>query len=199
MSDDNNNDDNIKDDKLNPSFHDLMINRKIDKLNPIFHDLGYQSDMAGEINHENPVNPSLEDAVYNDNINPPIDVGTGKNDSNPPKKKVYSISDNSGERKIKTKYYALRIIANILQIFAYIVGIVGVIVSIVVSYGSYGITRFLSGTGAVGSLLIAVGGIVFSVIVFIAILARAEQIKLFIDIEENTRAIELNTRPKNSQ
>ncbi len=78
-------------------------------------------------------------------------------------------------------------------------GIVGVIVSIVVSYGSYGITRFLSGTGAVGSLLIAVGGIVFSVIVFIAILARAEQIKLFIDIEENTRAIELNTRPKNSQ
>ena len=113
--------------------------------------------------------------------------------------KLRIASGGSAQVEIKTKYYALRIIANILQIFAYIVGIVGVIVSIVVSYGSYGITRFLSGTGAVGSLLIAVGGIVFSVIVFIAILARAEQIKLFIDIEENTRAIELNTRPKNSQ
>jgi len=112
-----------------------------------------------------------------------------------PKEKVEIVA----QRKITTKYYALRIIANILQIFAYVVGIIGVIISIVVSYGSYSITRFLSGTGAVGSLLIALGGIVVSVIVFIAILARAEQIKLFIDIEANTRAIELNTRPKNSK
>jgi len=79
------------------------------------------------------------------------------------------------------------------------VGIIGIIVSIVVSYGSYDITRFLSGTGAVGSLLIALGGIVVSVIVFIAILAQAEIIKLFIDVEANTRAIEQNTRPKKSQ
>jgi len=38
-----------------------------------------------------------------------------------------------------------------------------------------------------------------SVIVFIAILAQAEIIKLFIDVEANTRAIEQNTRPKKSQ
>ena len=111
-----------------------------------------------------------------------------------PKDKVEVVS----QRKVSTKYYALRIIANILQILAYIVGIIGIIVSIVVSYGSYDITRFLSGTGAVGSLLIALGGIVVSVIVFIAILAQAEIIKLFIDVEANTRSIEINTRPKNT-
>ena len=112
-----------------------------------------------------------------------------------PKDKVEVVS----QRKVSTKYYALRIIANILQILAFIMGIVGIIVSIVLSNRSYSTTGLLSGVGAAGSLLIALGGIIVSVIVFIAILAQAEIIKLFIDVEANTRAIEQNTRPKKSQ
>jgi len=116
-----------------------------------------------------------------------------------PKDKVEIVSDVSIQRTVRTKYYALRIIANILQILAFIMGIVGIIVSIVLSNRSYSTTGLLSGVGAAGSLLIALGGIIVSVIVFIAILAQAEIIKLFIDVEANTRAIEQNTRPKKSQ
>jgi len=170
MSDDNNNDDDIEGKKLNPSLHDLIN----------------QPGMNGAI--DNHLNPSLEDALYNDNVNPSIESGTNKNDSNPPKKKVYTISDNSDEGKIKTKYYALRIIANTLQILAFIVGIAGIGISIGVALTVS--SRFN---------LFAIAGIIGSIVAFIVILAQAEIIKLFIDVEANARAIELNTRPKKSK
>ena len=216
MSDNNNNDDDVEGKKLNPSFHDLIKNRKIDKLNPIihdlinqenmagainpekilnptleelnpsFHDLGYQSDMAGAINHEDHLNPPLENAVNNDNINPPIEAGTSKNDSNPPKKEVHTILDNSSERTIKTKYYALRTISVFLKILAIIILIGGLA-------SSYILYRDTS------SVLTTIGIIIGALVACVVIWAHAELIILFIDVEANTRATKINTTPKYSR
>jgi hypothetical protein len=105
--------------------------------------------------------------------------------------KLRIASGGSAQVEIKTKYYALRIISTFLQILAYIVGAVGIILSI------FGSSRFPV-AGTLGPLLFAIIGLFISVIAFIVLLAQAEIIKLFIDVEANTRAIEINTRPKNT-
>jgi phage shock protein PspC (stress-responsive transcriptional regulator) len=161
-------DDNTEGENLNPSFHDLINN----------------PDMAGPINHENQLNPSLEDLGYNVNINPPIGAGTSKNDSNPPKNEVHTISDNSSERKIKTKYFALRTISVFLKILAIIVVIGGLA-------SSYQVYRDTS------SVLTTIAVIIGALVACVVIWAHAELIILFIDIEANTRSTEINTKHKN--
>jgi hypothetical protein len=165
MSDDNNNDDDIEGKKLNPSFHDLINS----------------PEMNGPVNNKN-LNPTLEDAINKDNETPPIKA-KGSNDSNTPRKKVGTISDNSREDNMRTRYYALRIIATFFQIFAFIVGIAGIGISI----------------GEANRIkLFVIVGIIGSIIAFIVLLASSEMIKLFIDIEANTRATKINTRHKNT-
>ncbi|MCX6003447.1 MAG: hypothetical protein NTX46_03330 [Chloroflexi bacterium] len=115
-----------------------------------------------------------------------------------PQNKVEIVFDTSGQVKIQTKYYALRIIVNTLQILAFIVGIGGIIASILGAILVYNGSKLFSIAETLGPILFMIVGVFFSVVAFIIILAYAETIKVFIDIEANTRATELNTRHKNT-
>jgi len=79
------------------------------------------------------------------------------------------------------RYPALRFIANIYKILAYVIAAVAV-VGIVISL-SYMENQFQRGYGIMLLLQSLIGGAVG----FITFLAAAEIIKVFINIEENTR------------
>jgi len=82
---------------------------------------------------------------------------------------------------MKRKYAALRTVAVIITVIAWIVLIVGVIGSIAGGALAIGTT---SGTYAV---VIIIGGIVASILYFLVLLAFAQLIYLFVDVERNTR------------
>lgn len=78
---------------------------------------------------------------------------------------------------IETRYLALRTISNVLTFFAWIIGILAVIVAIALftkSEGDY-------------AWILPLVTLVTGVILFISLLAYSEIIKVFVDIEENTR------------
>jgi hypothetical protein len=80
------------------------------------------------------------------------------------------------EKTIGKRYPALRTIAGIFSVFAWIIGIVAVIAAII------------SGSkGGEWGLMIALPAIVIGALIVLILLATAESIKVIIDIEENTR------------
>ena len=83
-----------------------------------------------------------------------------------------------GEPKedFKERYLALRTIAGIYYSFAYIIGIVAVLIA------GYSIIN----NQQIG-ILIAISSLVVGALIVLGLLAISESIKVFIDIEENTR------------
>ncbi len=75
------------------------------------------------------------------------------------------------------KYSFLRFAASVLRVVAWIVLIGGVIGSIV-----FGII-----TGGVYGVFMAVGGVIFSFLYWVFLLATKELFYLFMDVEQNTR------------
>jgi len=82
-----------------------------------------------------------------------------------------------GERNAETRYPALRTIAGIYSVFAWIIGIVAVIIAFI----------SWSKDGETGGLMIAIPTLVVGALIVLGLLAASESIKVFIDIEENTR------------
>ncbi len=78
---------------------------------------------------------------------------------------------------MEKKYKFLRTAATIYKVIAWIVLVVGVIGSIVAGACTGG------GSGA----LVAILGIIYSVVAWVGLLAFAELFYLFIDVEQNTR------------
>lgn len=91
---------------------------------------------------------------------------------------------------MKKKYTALRVIATIYKVIAWItlvLGVIGFIISIVTGSlaGIKGI-RYGFGGGFIG-LLSGVGILIYCIIAFLGLLALSEAIYVVLDIEENTR------------
>jgi len=76
------------------------------------------------------------------------------------------------------RYTALRTIAVVLKVLAWIVAVAGVIGSIFMA------VMAVSGLEAIGTLI---GGLLATAIYFVILLAAAEVIRVVIDIEQNTR------------
>lgn len=89
---------------------------------------------------------------------------------------------------MKRKYAALRTVAVIITVIAWIVLIVGVIGSIAGGALAIGTTW---GTYAVVTII---GGIIASILYFLVLLAFAQLIYLFVDVERNTREIAYRLR-----
>jgi len=81
------------------------------------------------------------------------------------------------ETNAETRYPALRTIAGIYSVFAWIIGIVAVIIAFI----------SWSKGGETGGLMIAIPTLVVGALIVLGLLAASESIKVFIDIEENTR------------
>ncbi|MCX6231140.1 MAG: hypothetical protein NTZ33_06310 [Bacteroidetes bacterium] len=75
------------------------------------------------------------------------------------------------------RYPSLRTIAGIFSVFAWIIGIV----TVFIAYISW------SKGGEAGGLMIAIPILVVGALIVLGLLAASESIKVFIDIEENTR------------
>jgi len=87
---------------------------------------------------------------------------------------------------MKRKYGALRTVALIFTIIAWIVLIVGIIGSIVV--GAVGADALGIGDGgAMYAAMVIICGIIMSVVYFLMLLAFAQLIYLLVDVERNTR------------
>jgi uncharacterized protein YneF (UPF0154 family) len=102
---------------------------------------------------------------------------------------IFEINPKSDESPtIQRRYPALRTIATIYKVIAYfclIGGAVGVIIGIGIAAAK---SRELFGSYSEGiCLLIVIFSIIVGVSGFISSLAISENIKLFIDMEENTR------------
>ncbi len=78
------------------------------------------------------------------------------------------------------KYPFLRRAVGIVKVLAWVVLVIGIIGSIVAaaSAGTY---------GAGGAVVVAILGILYSVVAWIFLLATSEIFRLLIDVEENTR------------
>lgn len=83
---------------------------------------------------------------------------------------------------MKRKYGALRTVALIFTIIAWIVLIVGVIGSI-----AGGVLGLVGDMGMLAAVGVIVGGIILSLVYFLILLAFAQLIYLFVDVERNTR------------
>ena len=81
---------------------------------------------------------------------------------------------------METKYGFLRIAAPIFRVIGWIVLVLGIIVSIVLSF-------FLGTELPAFGVIYAILGIVFSVLVWASLLAFTEILYLLIDLEQNTR------------
>ncbi len=89
---------------------------------------------------------------------------------------------------MKRKYAALRTVAVIITVIAWIVLIVGVIGSIAGGVMAIGTTL---GSYAILTIIV---GIVASILYFLVLLAFAQLIYLFVDVERNTREIAYRLR-----
>lgn len=87
---------------------------------------------------------------------------------------------------MKKKYMALRAVAGYIEVIAYLELIFGIILAIFFVYKA---TQFNSDQINIFSLIPGIAIIVSSIIACIIMLALAQIIRVFIDIEENTRII----------
>lgn len=85
-------------------------------------------------------------------------------------------NSDDGEKEDDNKYPALRTIASIYPVFASIIAVLAVLVT----YNAF--TKDSS-----GDLMNVIPTIVIGALIFLVLLATGESIKVFIDIEENTR------------
>lgn len=85
-------------------------------------------------------------------------------------------TEQQEETDVTKRYPALRTIAGIYSVFAWIIGIVAVIIAIY-SYSQ----------NEKAGLIVAIPTIVVGALIVLGLLAASESIKVFIDIEENTR------------
>ena len=97
---------------------------------------------------------------------------------------------------MKRKYGALRTVALIITIVAWIVLVVGVIGSIVMGIGGATLMGTVGITGAAYVAITIIIGIVGSVLAFLFLLAYAQLIYLLIDVEANTRESAMRVRGK---
>lgn len=104
-----------------------------------------------------------------------------------PGKEIPSIP-NHHVSMVETRYTALRIISTGYKVFAYIIGIGG---TLLVLLGGAGMAKF-SPAGA--TFLPVIAGLVVVGIASFTMFAASEGIKIFIDIEENTRLAALRLR-----
>ncbi len=97
------------------------------------------------------------------------------------------------------KYKFLRAAATIFRVIGWIILVVGVLGSILAAASVGVLGGFFSDTGysggIIGAVVIAVLGILYSVIIWISLLAAAELMYVFMDIEKNTRETALRLRP----
>ena len=103
---------------------------------------------------------------------------------------------------MKRKYGALRTVAVIITIIAWIILIIGVLGSIamgalIIAGTTYadGWTGDLLAGGVVAAVITFVVGIIVSVLHFVFLLAFAQLIYLLIDVERNTRETAYHLRP----
>lgn len=82
------------------------------------------------------------------------------------------------------KYRFLPFAAKVLRILGWIILVVGVVGSIVLGIG---IPSIYEGSNGATGVLIAVGGIIFSFLVWVFLLTTRELLYLLMDVEENTR------------
>jgi uncharacterized membrane protein len=87
------------------------------------------------------------------------------------------------------KYSFLPFAAKVLKVVGWVVLVIGVIASIVLGIMTGGADNGAIGgvAGAVAGILMAIGGIVFSFLAWVFLLATSELFYLFMDVEENTR------------
>jgi len=85
----------------------------------------------------------------------------------------YDDSSLNFERKYDNRYPALRFIAQVNRVLAYVYGVIGIIISLYLFFND--------------NRLFGVYGLVISFFLFMLILAASESIMVFIDIERNTR------------
>ncbi len=87
------------------------------------------------------------------------------------------------------KYSFLPFAAKVLKVVGWVVLVGGVIASIVLGIMTGGADNgAISGVaGAVAGIFMAVGGIIFSFLAWVFLLATSELFYLFMDVEENTR------------
>ncbi|MFW6125949.1 MAG: hypothetical protein ACOC58_02470 [Chloroflexota bacterium] len=83
---------------------------------------------------------------------------------------------------MKRKYGALRTVAIVFTIIAWIVLILGVIGAI-----AAGVVGIVGDMGVLPSVGIIIGGIIMAVVYFLFLLAFAQLIYLLVDVERNTR------------
>lgn len=173
----------------NPEEVGIVLDEKAEPKhrNPTIKQLSKDLTSKGDINkqNENKLNPTLDDVLYGGNSIAPGEADVNKDDLNITGKTIKTLSDRSGKEKIGLRYYALRIISIFLQIFAVIVLIAGIAISIYI---------FSQGNRDSTSKYLLTAGIIGSLVVGILVFANGELIKLFIDVEANTRATELNTK-----
>ncbi len=86
-------------------------------------------------------------------------------------------TNGSNQQSFVEKYPALRIISGMYNFFAWLIAIAAVI----------GIFMVIDNNSREEGLLISLGIFIIGIIIFISLRAVAEVIKVFIDIEENTR------------
>ena len=86
-----------------------------------------------------------------------------------------------GGLQVEQRYSGLRFIAGFLQVFGYIMGVLGV-------FGAIGSFLVYTGDGdAFLGILTAIGGLLGTGITVLYFIAAANSIKIIIDMEENTR------------
>jgi len=103
---------------------------------------------------------------------------------------------------MKRKYGALRTVAVIITIIAWIILIIGVLGSIATGALIIAGTTYADGWagdlltgGVVAAVITFIVGIIVSVIYFVFLLAFAQLIYLLIDVERNTRETAYHFRP----
>jgi len=86
------------------------------------------------------------------------------------------------------KYGSLRTIAAMLKILAWLILVLGVIVSILTGAAAADLAEEeLRAGGATTAAVYIIGGIISSLLGFLLLLATSYLIYLFIDVEQNTR------------
>jgi hypothetical protein len=95
------------------------------------------------------------------------------------------------------KYNFLRLAATIFKIIGWILLIVGIIGSLIAGVAGGFLGNFADNlaSGALGGIVLAILGIIFSVIIWVSLLAAAELLYVLMDIERNTREAAALLRP----
>ena len=92
---------------------------------------------------------------------------------------------------MEKRYTALMTISSILKVLAYIAGAVGIVGAIA---GIVTLPR--GGPGSISGGMILAGSLIYGFLGAVFLFGCSEFIKLFIDIEGNTRSISKKYRPK---